>query len=161
MVPSENSKETPQDSKADTNRTALKDEWMIRKCSVYEDEYQDCVSIKARFNQYFIFGEAQDCSQWKIDANNCNKYLEKNDLKAGQEVIDSEKRRRLQRLVPHYQNDVWENRKTPPEDWNKPLPEHLQKEYEFTYLNLKSKEMKGEIPPTFDPPFNGFSCTIM
>lgn len=29
MSPSENSKETPQDSKADTNRTALKDEWMV------------------------------------------------------------------------------------------------------------------------------------
>ncbi|XP_031349973.1 uncharacterized protein LOC116175807 isoform X3 [Photinus pyralis] len=50
----------------------------------------------------------------------------------------------MQRLRDHYGNDVWTKRRSPPKDWNKPLPEYLLKEYENTYLNLKAKEMKGE-----------------
>lgn len=76
-----------------------------------------------------------------------------------QELIDSEKQRRKERLLPHYQNDIWERRKTPPEDWNKPLPDFLQKEYENTYLNIKAKELRGEIAPSFDPHFN--FCNIL
>ncbi|KAG5871997.1 hypothetical protein JTB14_030839 [Gonioctena quinquepunctata] len=136
-----------------------KDEWMIRRCSVYDEEYSDCTSFKARFNQYFIFGKTLDCSQWKKDSINCYKWTEKQDVKAASELIQAEKTRRKERLLPHYANDVWEKRKAPPEDWNKPLPEYLQKEYEYTYLNVKSKEMKGEIPPSLDVNFK--LCTIM
>jgi len=41
---------------------------------VYKDEYDDCTSIKARFHQYFIFGETLDCSQWKTDYHNCYQW---------------------------------------------------------------------------------------
>ncbi|XP_023030129.1 synaptic plasticity regulator PANTS [Leptinotarsa decemlineata] len=137
----------------------VEDEWMIRRCAVYDDEYSDCTSFKARFNQYFIFGKTLDCTQWKKDSINCYKWKDNQDLKAANELIESEKNRRKERLLPHYMNDVWEKRKAPPEDWNKPLPEYLQKEYEYTYLNVKSKEMKGEIPPSFD--MNVPYCTVM
>lgn len=73
------------------------------------------------------------------------------------EVIASEKNRRLERLRPHYTNDVWEKRASPPADWNKPLPEYMQEEYEATYLNLKAKELRGEIESTEDSRF----CIIM
>lgn len=63
----------------------------------------------------------------------------------------------MERLRPHYSNDIWEKRDSPPEDWNKPLPEYLQKEYETTYLNLKSKEMRGDIESTDKTSF----CSIM
>lgn len=72
-------------------------------------------------------------------------------------MIASEKNRRLERLRPHYMNDVWEKRTSPPEDWNKPLPEYMQKEHEVTYLNVKAKEMRGEITPAEDSSF----CSIM
>lgn len=75
------------------------------------------------------------------------------------ELIASEKKRRLERLRPHYQNDVWERRTAPPENWNKPLPEYMQKEYEATYLNIKAKEMKGEVNP--EPDENNRFCSIM
>lgn len=61
-------------------------------------------------------------------------------------------------MRPHYRNDVWKRRTSPPADWNKPLPEYLQKEYENTYLNIKAKEMRGEIEPTFD---DSKFCSIM
>ncbi|KAJ8940631.1 hypothetical protein NQ318_020688 [Aromia moschata] len=137
----------------------IKDGWMIRRCTVYDDEYSECTSIKGRFNQYFIFGKSLDCSQWKKDSLNCYKWVEENDVNAGKELVASEKARREQRLLPHYKNDVWEKRESPPEDWNKPLPEHMLKEYENTYLNIKSKELRGEIPPSFDPSIK--NCTIL
>lgn len=65
------------------------------------------------------------------------------------------------RLKPHYSNDVWTRRKSPPENWNSPLPEHIQKEYEASYLNVKSKEMRGEISPQIDPPFPSSFCILM
>lgn len=75
------------------------------------------------------------------------------------ELVEAEKVRRKERLLPYYTNDVWKKRKAPPEDWNKPLPDYLQKQYESTYLNIKSKEMRGEIPPSFDPDWK--YCAIM
>ncbi|KAJ8967112.1 hypothetical protein NQ314_003085 [Rhamnusium bicolor] len=137
----------------------IEDEWMIRRCTVYDEEYRDCTSVKARFNQYFIHGKTIDCGQWKKDSVNCYKWSESKNINAAKELVQSEKLRRKERLLPHYTNNIWKKRKSPPEDWNKPLPEYLQKEYEHTYLNIKSKEMKGEIPPSFDVNL-GF-CSIM
>lgn len=65
---------------------------------MYDEEYDDCRSIKARFHQYFIFGKELDCEQWKTDYNNCIKYTKNNDLQAAQELIDSETNRRRERL---------------------------------------------------------------
>lgn len=41
---------------------------------IYKAEYDDCTSIRARFNQYFIFGETLDCNQWKTDYLNCYEW---------------------------------------------------------------------------------------
>lgn len=76
---------------------------------------------------------------------------------AQNELIESEKRRRLERLLPHVQNDVWERRERPPEDWNAPLPEWMQKQFENTYLQIRSEEMKrGEKTSMLDS-----KCTIL
>lgn len=77
------------------------------------------------------------------------------------ELVKSETNRRLTRLRAHYNNDVWEKRKEPPEDWNKPLPDYLQKEYENTYLNLKSKELNGEPIPVVADTLTSDKCVIM
>ncbi|KAK5645522.1 hypothetical protein RI129_006822 [Pyrocoelia pectoralis] len=122
----------------------VKDEWMIRPCTAYLEDYKDCRSISARFHQYFIYGKTLDCSQWRRDYDNCKKWEDNKDTKAANSVIKSDTERRMQRLRNHYANNVWTKRNSPPKDWNNPLPEYLQKEYENTYLNLKSKEMKGE-----------------
>jgi hypothetical protein len=60
-------------------------------------------------------------------------------------VIEHEDVRRKERLKGHYENDVWSKRKTPPSDWNKPLPNYISKRYENSYLDIKNKEMKGEV----------------
>ncbi|XP_053693231.1 UPF0545 protein C22orf39 homolog [Sabethes cyaneus] len=119
--------------------------WSIRPCFVYSDEYDDCTSIKGRFHQYFIHGESIDCTQWKRDFDNCVRF-EKNtqDTKSALQLVESERQRRTERLRAHYRNDVWKKRDHVPEDWSKPLPESMQKEYEQSYLAAKAQELRGE-----------------
>lgn len=54
----------------------------MRRCFMYDDEYSDCTSIKARLNQLFIFGKTLDCSQWKRDSVNCYKWTDEHDCDA-------------------------------------------------------------------------------
>lgn len=131
----------------------------IRPCFLYKDEYSDCTSIKARFHQYFIHGETIDCSQWKADHKNCQKWEDKQDLQAATEVIKSEERRRLERLKAHYGNTVWTKRTSPPEEWNAPLPAWLEERSKGTYLDLKAKELRGE--KVDDPDAGKGFCSIM
>lgn len=115
------------------------------------EEYRDCRSIKGRFQQYFVHGDSLDCASWEHDFEDCLRYTEKDDIKAGARVIEHETERRKERLKNHYSNNVWKKRDAPPEDWAKPLPEHLNKQYENSFLDLKSKELKGS--KTFLSPF--------
>ncbi|XP_008195989.2 synaptic plasticity regulator PANTS [Tribolium castaneum] len=149
---------TESNEKNEKEEPKIADEWLIRPCPVYEEEYKECSSLRGRFHQYFIFGETLDCISWKRDYDNCCRWRENKDVKSAKEIIENEKRRRKDRLVPHFSNDVWPRRTSPPDNWNSPLPEHIQKEYETSYLNIKSKELKGEIPPQVD--ISSY-CTLM
>ncbi|XP_029161594.1 UPF0545 protein C22orf39 homolog [Nylanderia fulva] len=145
-------------SQAKEEKKPPKDEWMVRPCMIYKAEYDDCTSIRARFHQYFVFGKTIDCSQWKTDYTNCYEWEKHKSEKAYKELIMSEKQRRIDRLHAHYQNDVWEKREKPPENWNAPLPEWMQKEFKNSYLHIRSEELKqgNEIPSQLDS-----RCTIL
>lgn len=56
--------------------------FQIRPCEMYNEEYNDCTSIKARFHQYFIYGETIDCSQWKRDFNSCVRWRDEQNSNA-------------------------------------------------------------------------------
>ncbi|XP_046390655.1 UPF0545 protein C22orf39 homolog [Ischnura elegans] len=130
--------------------------WLVRPCSIYKEEYSDCTSIKGRFHQYFIHGSTIDCAQWGRDADNCVRWEENKDAKALESLIESERNRRTGRLETYIKNDVMTLRKSPPEDWNKPLPGWMQEEYKTSYLALKSVEMKsGNVED------KGKLCTIL
>lgn len=118
--------------------------FQIRPCFLYEEEYDDCNSIKGRFHQYFIHGESTDCLQWRRDYDSCVRYeRDNNDLRAAKEIIDSEVDRRANRMRAHYQNTVWSKRSGPPPDWQKPLPEWLVEKNRNTYLEIKQNEIKA------------------
>ncbi|EDS30746.1 conserved hypothetical protein [Culex quinquefasciatus] len=138
----------PPEPKTPEEQEVFKNLWSIRPCYLYNEEFDDCTSIKARFHQYFIHGSSVDCTQWKRDFDNCVRF-EKNphDTKSALELIESERSRRTERMRAHYGNDVWKKRDRVPEGWAKPLPEHLQKEYESSYLELKARELRGEVEP--------------
>lgn len=41
---------------------------------MYKAEYDDCTSIRGRFDQYFVFGKSIDCTQWNTDYLNCYQW---------------------------------------------------------------------------------------
>ncbi|CAL1267942.1 unnamed protein product [Larinioides sclopetarius] len=99
-----------------------KDAWKVRPCEWYKDEYKDCKSMKARFHQYFIYGDTIDCTHWKNDYMNCMHFRKKHDLESLEKVVVSENERKRQRIQSMEQNDVWKYRSSPPENWNSPMP---------------------------------------
>lgn len=40
-------------------------------------------------------------------------------------LVNSEKNKRNNRWKTFYANNVWENRTSPPENWNDPLPDYI------------------------------------
>ncbi|KAK8785583.1 synaptic plasticity regulator PANTS [Amblyomma americanum] len=114
--------------------------WMVRPCEWYSEEHADCKGIRGKFHQYFVHGTTLDCSQWQKDYENCMLWRNKKDLNALKAVVESEEKRKHDRLKASYDNDVWELRSKPPENWNAPLPDWLNKKFENSYLGLSTKQ---------------------
>jgi hypothetical protein len=124
------------------------------------EEAAECRSVRGRFQQYFVNGDILDCSSWNHDLNDCINFEEKNDYRAGKRVIDNENIRRKERMKAHFGNDTWTRRKNPPEDWNKPLPEYITKNYENSFLEMKTKESKSDPDKAVDLKEPTY-CTLM
>lgn len=73
------------------------------------------------------------------------------------DLIESEKTRRLRRLRAHYENDVWQRRDKPPENWNAPLPKWLDEKNKNSYLKCITEKLKE----TTGKEVQKSSCTIM
>ena len=72
------------------------------------------------------------------------------DEEAAKRIIGREKSRIGERLKGHFANNVWERRKTPPDDWNKPLPEHLLEASEESYLRIHQEELDSGEPEDYN-----------
>ncbi|KAG5676280.1 hypothetical protein PVAND_006128 [Polypedilum vanderplanki] len=148
-----------EDSELILENEVKQNSWKMRPCTFYKEEYKECRSIKGRFQQYFVNGDILDCSSWQHDLNDCINFEEKGDFRSAKRVIDNENLRRKERMQGHWENDVWKKRSKPPDDFNKPLPDFITKRYENSYLEAKSKEMKGEALP--DTIKEATYCTLM
>ncbi|XP_067142843.1 synaptic plasticity regulator PANTS [Centruroides vittatus] len=127
----------------DIDETELpNDAWMVKPCEWYKEEYRDCMSFKARFNQYFIYGKFLECKEWLCNYEDCLKWRKCKDPQYLSSVIEDEKRRREKRMNSAKENDVWELRKEPPKDWNKPLPDYLVSRQGYSIFEEKEKEFK-------------------
>ncbi|KAK0098988.1 hypothetical protein PV326_010964 [Microctonus aethiopoides] len=165
----ENVKENMNEEKSQETETDIDDstfpkyrdsDWMLKPCHVYLTEYKDCRSILGRFYQNFYYGEMLNCTQWKTDYENCLAWQSKDDDIAFNELLTSEKKRRLERLAPHVQNNVWKNRTAPPSDWNNPLPEWMAQRNKGTYFDAKQKAIEND---TTNYGLDNYlpSCTIL
>ncbi|CAG2162818.1 unnamed protein product [Oppiella nova] len=117
--------------------------WLVRPCERYGQQYKDCKSMRARVHQYFIFGHSIDCSQWSQDYENCLKFRNSKKAEDLDKVIESEMRRKEERLETMKANDVWEYRSEPPTDWRKPLPDWFVQRNQFSLLSRKQKERQN------------------
>lgn len=69
-------------------------------------------------------------------------------------LINNEKIRRNNRWKSFYANNVWENRTSPPENWNEPLPDYIEKRRPNSTLKDTLDEFNSEID-------NKSFCSIM
>lgn len=113
--------------------------WQTAWLRSVEDRLSQLLSVaKAQIGRGICTQVATCVSTMRLNVSWCNvgtKSLQ-------DELIKSERERRIKRLHSHLQNDVWEKREKPPENWNDPLPEWMQKEFENSYLHIRNKEMK-------------------
>ncbi|XP_042144341.1 UPF0545 protein C22orf39 homolog [Ixodes scapularis] len=119
--------------------------WMVRPCEWYLEEYKDCKSIRARFHQYFVFGSTIDCEDWSKDYGNCLKFRAEKDVDALRSVVESEEKRKKERLDASLRNDVWDLRSEPPKDWNGPLPDWMEQRLSNSYLGAKGSGEAGAL----------------
>ncbi|CAL1267943.1 unnamed protein product [Larinioides sclopetarius] len=115
--------------------------------------------MKARFHQYFIYGDTIDCTHWKNDYMNCMHFRKKHDLESLEKVVVSENERKRQRIQSMEQNDVWKYRSSPPENWNSPMPSWMVENKKDSLLINTQNMLNEGIDPT--PIFTGFSCSIL
>lgn len=111
---------------------------------MYKDEYKECKSWRGRFNQYFIFGETLSCDQWQEDNNNCFRWSWMEDKEAAIRLIESELKRKANRIKVHLENDTWTKRDNTPSDWSKPLPDFMVERNKNSYLERKCRELEAE-----------------
>jgi len=114
--------------------------WMVRPCEWYSDEDRECRRLRARVHQYFIFGEARDCSEWSRDHETCVSFRRTRDPSKLNALIASEEKRFRQRVLAASQNDVWQYRTTPPSDWSAPLPDWMTQRTKGSFLEFYSKQ---------------------
>jgi hypothetical protein len=68
-------------------------------------------------------------------------------------LVQSETIRRNNRLKTFYANNVWEIRKSPPENWNEPLPEYIAQRQSNSTFKKTLNEINLEADKSF--------CSIM
>ncbi|CAM4568093.1 synaptic plasticity regulator PANTS isoform X1 [Lepidochelys kempii] len=99
-----------------------------RTCEDYWSEWKHCKGIRNLFHNYYTYGEAPSCEQWKIDYGNCRKWEKSKSPDAKESLCKSERARILEKQK---YDPVWKLRKSPPRDWYLPLgqdkPKHLSK----------------------------------
>ena len=117
--------------------------WMVRNCNSYLEEYRQCRQWRAKFHQYYVYGQVKDCSEWKDNFDDCKSWAEKADETAVNRIIEREQRRITERLRGHFENDVWQRRESPPDDWNKPLPDYLADACEESNLREFKEELEN------------------
>lgn len=91
-----------------------------------------------------MYGEYLNCDQWRDDYNNCQKWSWFQNKDAALEIIKSEMKRHGERMKAHTDNTTWTKRDKPPNDWNAPLPDWMEKRNENTFLAFKAKELREE-----------------
>ncbi|XP_044296614.1 UPF0545 protein C22orf39 homolog isoform X2 [Varanus komodoensis] len=95
-----------------------------RVCEDYWAEWKHCRSIQNVFHNYYTYGKAPSCAQWKRDYQDCREW-EKTRNAAAKDSLCSSERKRVEEKQKHA--PVWEFRKKPPLDWHLPLNEEKPK----------------------------------
>ena len=113
---------------------------LVRPCHRYKEMYKSCRSFRGRLHQYYVYGELFDCNKHKENYDACMNYRETKDFSILEKVIQWERDLIETRVNAEKQNQTWEFRTQPPDDFNSPLPEFLaRRQANSTFKNQDSR----------------------
>lgn len=117
-----------------------KDINMVRPCERYKELYDMCRSIKARLHQYYVYGDKTDCKPHFDNFCHCLNYRESKNPDDLDSIIEWEQNYYSSRRKTVTQNVVWNIRDTPPDDFNRPLPEFIIKRHAESLFKKNKSE---------------------
>lgn len=112
---------------------------LVRPCERYKELYQLCKSIKNRLYQYYIYGETLDCSPHRNNHEACLSYRNTGNLDLLDPIIAWENQYITSRKMTVSQNKTWQLRQSPPDDFDKPLPAHIEKNHQKSIFRRHEK----------------------
>lgn len=125
------------ESEVTGSQVSVDDFFLVRPCERYQELLKSCKSLRGRLHQYYVYGELFDCGENKKNFEDCLFYRKTKDPSALKGIIEWEKAMIDKRMKATLCNPVWEPREKPPEDFQAPLPEFIQKRQSW-YMFPKS-----------------------
>ncbi|WAR03667.1 CV039-like protein [Mya arenaria] len=110
----------------------------FENCDYFKTEFETCKHWKSKINQKYLYGETLDCSHDEQMYDMCMDYQRTSDKNLEHQLAFQEYSRSLFRRQNARENDVWEYRTEPPEDWNLPIEYKTPEEEK----KLKKQELK-------------------
>ncbi|KAG8455925.1 hypothetical protein GDO86_001933 [Hymenochirus boettgeri] len=89
-----------------------------RDCDDYWYEWKHCKSLQNLFHNYYTYGKAPECQEWKRDYMTC-RHWEKTGSESDKEALRQNEKARLKEK--QNRTPVWTQRTKPPSDWYLPL----------------------------------------
>lgn len=120
-------KQVPDEFECEPLDVKVEDGHLVRPCERYNELYMGCNAIRSRIHQYYVYGETLDCNPHKNNYKACLRYRHDRDVSHLSAIIDWEKNLIHTRLKTEEQNTTWKRRETPPTDFDRPLPDFLEK----------------------------------
>lgn len=117
---------------------------LVRPCERYKEMYKDCSSIRARLQQYYVFGDLTDCSQHTNNYDNCKNYRKTKNAELLKPVIRWEDNLIQKRLGAALANPAWVMRDSPPEDFNSSLPEFIERSHKKSLFKKYENLLRTE-----------------
>jgi hypothetical protein len=105
-------------------------------CEHYEYEYKQCNSFRGRLYNYFRNEQPKyECEFYKELFVDCLKYKRdpQNNFESLLKLNKYEKELVEERMKANANNDVWQLRQEPPNDWNAQLPEWCSERIRNSY----------------------------
>jgi len=107
----------------------------VRPCERYEELEKACKSISGRVNQYYVYGELIDCKQHLANYKSCMRFRRERNLELLEPIIAWEQNLIETRMNTVEQNKAWTARDSPPENFDKPLPEFITKRHKSSLFH--------------------------
>lgn len=144
-TPTTTSKQPNETKNTESKSDNDEDLFNLLPCEHYIYEFKQCSSLKGKLYNYYRGEQPEyDCKYYEELYTNCLAYKRypNENFQLLLKLNQYENNLMKKRIDSIKQNDVWELRKSPPADWNSPLPDWAAERLKDTYWHKSSSTKK-------------------